>query len=107
MSANRALEFRSGWAEKRMSGWRKMLAQTEATRRTMPACAITAVPGEVLIVTNVKRKGKDVPIMRLWCSGCRACCEASPIRPRRGSSSPKSESRRILASGIPVAEAML
>lgn len=39
-------ELRRGWAEKRMRGLRKTLAQTEAVRRRMPACAITAVPGE-------------------------------------------------------------
>jgi hypothetical protein len=37
-------ELRRGCAEKRMRGERKTLAQTEAMRRTTPACAMTAVP---------------------------------------------------------------
>lgn len=35
----------SGCAEKRIRSFRKTLAQTEATRRMIPACATTAVPG--------------------------------------------------------------
>jgi hypothetical protein len=42
-------ELRRGCAEKRIRGLRKMLAQTEAVRRIMPAWATTAVPGERLI----------------------------------------------------------
>ena len=42
--ANKPEELRRGCAENRMSGERKTLAQTEATSRTIPACAITAVP---------------------------------------------------------------
>lgn len=42
-----AEEFRSGWAEKRIRSCRKMLAQMEAVRRTMPAWAMTAVPVEM------------------------------------------------------------
>jgi hypothetical protein len=41
-------ELRRGCAEKSMRGLRKMLAQTEAVRRTMPAWAITAVPRDRL-----------------------------------------------------------
>jgi hypothetical protein len=44
-------ELRRGCAEKSMRGLSKMLAQTEAVRRIMPAWAMTAVPGEELVET--------------------------------------------------------
>jgi hypothetical protein len=43
-------ELRRGCAEKSMRSFRKILAQTEAVRRIMPACAITAVPEEKSVV---------------------------------------------------------
>jgi len=88
--AKSADELRRGWAEKKMRGWRKMPAQTEATRRIMPPCAIIAVP-----------------VMRFSWRGWRGGCDASPMRPRRGSSSPRSESFMRRASGMPVAEAIV
>jgi len=42
--------LRSGCAEKRIRSCRKTEAQMLATRRIMPAWAITAVPGEVLVM---------------------------------------------------------
>ena len=44
----RPAELRRGCAEKRITSWRKMEAQTDATRRRIPTCATTAVPGELL-----------------------------------------------------------
>lgn len=51
------------------------------------------------------REGEDKPMMRLYHSDFPSCCDAPPARPRRGSSS--SASRRMAASGMPVAEAIL
>lgn len=45
----RPAELRRGCAEKRIRSCRKMDAQTEATRRIMPAWATTAVPEEPLV----------------------------------------------------------
>ena len=41
-----AEELRRGWKLKSDSGCRKIDAQTRIVRRTTPACAIGAVPGE-------------------------------------------------------------
>jgi hypothetical protein len=49
--------FRRGCAEKRISWLRKTLAQTLATRRIMPAWAITAVPGERLVMVEWEDDG--------------------------------------------------
>lgn len=48
-----------------------------------------------------------VPVMRFSWRGWRLGWDASPTRPRRGSSSPSSESLRMRASGMPVAEAIV
>lgn len=50
-------EFRRGCAEKRIRGLRKMLAQTEAVRSMIPACAITAVPEGELVGSFNKGEG--------------------------------------------------
>jgi hypothetical protein len=50
--------LRRGCAEKRIRSLRKTLAQTEATRRTMPACAITAVPGKGLVKVGRRKGGR-------------------------------------------------
>jgi len=42
---SRPAEFRRGCAEKKIKGLRKTLAQTEATSKISPACAMPAVPG--------------------------------------------------------------
>lgn len=44
VKTSRPEDWRRGWAENKIREWRKMLAQTEAVSRMMPAWAITAVP---------------------------------------------------------------
>jgi len=58
--------FRRGWAEKRITSCRKTLAHTLATRRIMPAWAITAVPGDVLMMAE--KKDEETGYQLLCCS---------------------------------------
>jgi hypothetical protein len=53
--SNRPPVLRRGWAEKRIMSERKTDAHTWATRRTRPAWARTAVPGDVREIMDVER----------------------------------------------------
>ena len=48
----------------------------------------------------------DIPRTKLNCMPFPSCCEASPARPRRGSSSPRPWVAGF-SSGMPVAEAIV
>lgn len=73
MRKRRPLELRSGCAEKRIRpvGERNILAQMWAVRRRRAIWVIVAVPSA-----------------RFQINGRPSCCDASPARPSKGSSSP-------------------